>query len=55
VEILKLFGFKTILGLPKWVTKATGVLIYNTNLYFHFFFGIVNILCGKPIIDKIDK
>jgi hypothetical protein len=30
VELLKILGFKTVLSLPKWVTKATGILIYNT-------------------------
>jgi lysosomal acid lipase/cholesteryl ester hydrolase len=30
VELLKALGFKTVLSLPKWVTKATGILIYNT-------------------------
>jgi hypothetical protein len=55
VEILKLFGFKTILNLPKWLSKATGILIYNTKFYFNFFFGIVNALCGKPTNNKIDK
>lgn len=55
VQILKLLGFKTVLSLPKWVTKCTGILIYNTSFYFKFFFGIVNLLCGKPISDKIDK
>lgn len=54
VEILKLLGFKTVLSLPKWVTKFTGILIYNTDFCFKFFFAIVNILCGKPIKDKID-
>ena len=54
VQILKMLGFKTVLSLPKWVTKATGVLIYNTDFYFKFFFGIVNTLCGKPMKNKID-
>lgn len=29
-------------------------MIYNTDFCFKFFFSIVNILCGKPIKDKID-
>jgi hypothetical protein len=49
-----MLGFKTVLNLPKWVTKATGVLIYNTDFYFKMFFGIVNLLCGKPLKNKID-
>jgi hypothetical protein len=49
-----MLGFKTVLSLPKWVTKATGILIYNTDFYFNFFFGIVNTLCGKPVNNKID-
>lgn len=44
-----------MLCLPKWVTKATGILIYNTHFYFKFFFGVVNSLCGKPVNDKIEK
>lgn len=55
VKVLKWLGFKTILSLPKWVTKATGILIYNTKFYFNFFFGIVNMLCGKPVRNKIDS
>ena len=54
VQILRSLGFKTILSLPKWVTKATGILIYNTKIYFNIFYGIVNILCGSPIKSKID-
>lgn len=53
-KILKLLGFKTILSLPKWVTKFTGILIYNTQFCYNFFFGIVNMLCGRPVKDKID-
>jgi lysosomal acid lipase/cholesteryl ester hydrolase len=55
VEFLRLLGFKTILHLPDWVTRAIGVLIYNTKFYFSLFFGIVNILCGTPNRNKIDK
>lgn len=54
MEILKFLGFKTVLSLPKWTTKATGILIYNTKFYFNIFFNIVNLLCGKPINNKID-
>lgn len=54
VEILKFLGFKTVLSLPKWVTKFTGILIYNIDFCLKFFFGIVNLLCGKPIQNKID-
>jgi len=55
VEILKLIGFKTVLSLPKWVAKATGVLIYNNTFCFQFFMAIINKLCGAPVIDKIDR
>ena len=48
-------GFNTVLSLPNWVTKATGILIYNTSYCFNLFYGIVNILCGKPTNNKIDK
>lgn len=44
-----------MLSLPKWVTKATGILIYNNFYVFKFFLGIVNALCGVPVVDKIDK
>lgn len=54
LKILRFLGFKTVLSLPKWVTKATGILIYNNNFYFKFFFAVVNQLCGTPVATKIN-
>ena len=54
VEFLKLVGFKTILALPDYLSKATGVLICNTKAYLSFFFGVVNMLCGTPKKNKIN-
>ena len=55
LDKVTMLGFKTILSLPKWVTKATGILIYNTKFYFNMFYGIVNMLCGTPVKNKIDS
>lgn len=45
-EMLRGFGFKSLLLLPRWMARLFGVLIYNNILYLKAFSTFVYELCG---------
>jgi hypothetical protein len=53
IELCKFIGFKTILVLPKMLTKAVGVLIYNCRIYYGIMMVFVRLLCGFSKKNKI--
>ena len=55
VELIKLLGFRTLLLIPKWMSRLVGVLFYNCDLYFQAILFFIQSLCGfnkiKPRIN----
>lgn len=53
VELAIRLGFKAVLLLPKNVSQAMGVLIYNSWFHHNIMLGLVNLLCGFPKTQKV--
>lgn len=54
IKILKLLGFKTVLGLPRNLTKASAVLVSNNSFYSKAFVAFVKLLCGEALVKNLN-
>ena len=55
IELCRFMGFKKILVLPRRLTRAVGVLIYNSRFYHNFMMMFVRLLCGFSNKNKISQ
>jgi hypothetical protein len=55
VEIYKSIGFKKVLVLPKMLSKAVGVLLYNSVTHFKIMMGFIGVFCGFSVKNKIPE
>lgn len=53
LELCNMIGFKQILVLPKAISRAVGVLIYNSGFHYTFMTWFVRLLCGFSDKNKI--
>ena len=55
LELYKSIGFKKILVLPKVLSRAVGVLLYNSTLHLKVMMGFIRLLCGFSNKNKIPE
>jgi hypothetical protein len=55
LELYQLIGFKKILVLPQALSKAVGVLLYNSRLHLKMMMGFIRLLCGFSNTNKIPE
>lgn len=48
-----MLGFRKILIIPKFVSRAVGVLLYNSGLHSGIMMKFIRLLCGFSIKNKI--
>jgi hypothetical protein len=53
LELYKSIGFKKILVLPKVLSRAVGVLLYNSTLHLKVMMGFMRLLCGFSNKNKV--
>jgi pimeloyl-ACP methyl ester carboxylesterase len=53
LEFYQLIGFRKILVIPKAVSRAVGVLLYNSGLHAGVMMKFIRLLCGSSLRNKI--
>ena len=53
LELYKLIGFNKILVIPKVLSRAVGVLLYNSAFHSGIMMGFIRLLCGFSLKNKI--
>lgn len=53
LELYKLIGFNKILVIPKVLSRAVGVLLYNSSFHSGIMMGFIRLLCGFSLKNKI--
>lgn len=53
LELYRLIGFNKILVIPRVLSRAVGVLLYNSTLHTSIMMGFIRLLCGFSIKNKI--
>lgn len=53
LEIYKAIGFKKLLVLPKVLSKAVGILLYNSFAHSKLMMVFIRLFCGFNIKNKI--
>jgi hypothetical protein len=53
LELYRFIGFRKILVIPKVVSRAVGVLLYNSDFHSGVMMKFIRLLCGFSIKNKI--
>jgi hypothetical protein len=53
LELYRFLGFRKILVLPKFVSRAVGVLLYNSSFHSGIMMRFIRMLCGFSAVNKI--
>lgn len=55
LELYRSIGFKKILVLPRILSRAVGVLLYNSSLHSNIMMKFIRLLCGVNAKNKITE
>ena len=55
LEFVKFLGFQKILVIPKFMSRAVGVLLYNSKIHCKIMLGFIRLLCGFSQKNKVSS